>query len=229
IVVSIILIPLMYFVVAPAIIRSKVRNIPLSALNITTMDVQSFETQGLNFNFSASLPQQFPIQMWARITPKTVSIQTDEKGWNDEAALAVVESPPLDLNLKYPQLDMSGKLLVRDSKPLKALMTEFSAKGLSARSLYARMKIDIGVFGITFYSNFEVEKPIELAHVKNDLLSVWSEIPDWFKSPTERERSGKALKGELTFDENSFMILPQFPPLTLHSVNIDNAPKGPVM
>ncbi|ORZ34796.1 hypothetical protein BCR44DRAFT_132050, partial [Catenaria anguillulae PL171] len=223
------MIPLMYFLIAPAIIRSKVRNLPLSSLNITTMDVQSFDAQGLNFTFAGSVPAQFPIPVWSKITPRQIQVQTDGEGWNEATSLLDLDAPPIDLNLKYPEIAMSGKVRIPNTVPARALVSEFSAKGLSARSLYARMKVDIGVFGITFYSNFEIEKPIDLNAVKNDLLSVWSEIPEWIKSPEERERSAKALKGQLAFDENAFTILPQFPPITLHSVAVDNSPKGPAV
>ncbi|KNE64762.1 hypothetical protein AMAG_10109 [Allomyces macrogynus ATCC 38327] len=219
-VLTIILVPLMHFVVVPAIIRAKVKSMPLSSMNISAFEIKEFDSDGFKFQFAASLPEQFPIAVWSKVTPRQVQMQTDPKKWNDDSQIMAMDMPPLEFNLKSPQVAFDGNFRVPHVDNMKKLVTEFSSdEGLSARAFHTRMRVDIAVFGITFYKSFEVEKDLEVPNVKANLLQLWSVIPDWPRSATEAQSLGSV----------SYTFLPQFPPVVLKSFAVNNTEKGPVV
>ncbi|KAJ3357450.1 hypothetical protein GGF32_001059 [Allomyces javanicus] len=226
---TIIIVPLMYFVVVPAIIRAKVKSMPLSSMNISAFEIKEFDSDGFKFQFAASLPEQFPIAVWSKVTPRQVQVQTDPKKWNDDSQIMAMDMPPLEFNLKSPQVAFDGNFRVPHVDNMKKLVTEFSSdEGLSARAFHTRMRVDIAVFGITFYKSFEVEKDLEVPNVKANLLQLWSVIPDWVKSPEERHRTTKLTEAQ-SLGSVSYTFLPQFPPVVLKSFAVNNTDKGPVV
>ncbi|KAL7746566.1 hypothetical protein RI367_008093 [Sorochytrium milnesiophthora] len=231
----VIVVPLMYFVVVPHIIRSKVANMPLSSMNVTRMDIKGFQADGLSFSFATSMPEQFPISISSKIRPISFELQSAAAP-DSTSTLVALDVPELEVNLKHPDVAFDGAMRVDNPDNAQALIKQLSSDaGMPEQTLHARMVVDISVFGIKFYPKFALEKALALPAIKGDLLSFWNSLPDYIKTADERTRVQAAQdKKSLTVSNTdgqftTFSFLPDFPPVLLSSLDISSNDKGPTL
>ena len=172
---------LAYLVFIPTFIRSKVASQDLNQIRLEKMLFRDFDSQSFRFDMEATLPAQFPLPLSAELAPFTLSAAVGD------ATLFDVHLPKLafTLNKEIP-LNMEAETSFKsaDIARVQKLISDFSSdSGLAPFELSMRAKVDISMFGITFYRGFEIDRKIPVPQVRSRIDELMAVMPEFMKRP----------------------------------------------
>jgi hypothetical protein len=172
-----------YLAVIPAVIRDKIASQDLNQIRLERMQFRDFGDTSFRFSMRAILPPQFPLPLTARLSPFTLNIQHASK----QSALLDVLIPGFDITLNSDiPLDWEAEASFKqaDLLVLQKMIADFSSdSGLAPFDLAVRTAVDISLFGITFYPQFQIERFIPIPQIRSYLDEVMAAMPAFMKQP----------------------------------------------
>ncbi|TPX55816.1 hypothetical protein PhCBS80983_g05003 [Powellomyces hirtus] len=175
---TIILAPLIYFVVVPKIIQSKIDGIDASRLALTRLDVVLWNPNGLRFGFATAIPAQLFLPLHVTLGAMTAQIGDKDdfgKGW------AEAQIPEIAVKISQEmKVDLEGDLVVKN---VRDLFQKLSSKGGMQRlTLRAKFGATINVWGIKFYKNLPLHKDIIMPTIAPTVESLYGALPSAMKA-----------------------------------------------
>jgi hypothetical protein len=181
--VSIIAIPLSYFVIIPKIIQDTLNRTPLDSLTLSNLDIANFTSKQIGFHLKAQLPPPTILPFFAEIGDFTLRVHDDSK---EENRLLDAQVPGFGFKLNDPVfLDMRGNMSFQESDmaALKGLVERFSRNELKDTTFMARSEVVVRMFGITWYGALPIYKELPVPTIANDLVSVFKALPNFARIP----------------------------------------------
>ncbi|TPX67077.1 hypothetical protein SpCBS45565_g04061 [Spizellomyces sp. 'palustris'] len=217
---AIVVAPLTYFVIIPAIIQSKINGIDMESLGISRIDVVSWSANGLRFGFAATLPSQLFLPIRVTLAPMS-AVVGEKKNFKDGWAEAKLPEFSIKINEEI-KLDFEGDLLIRDSEALAGLIEAFSNDKLQGMGIRAKFGATIKIWGITWYKNLPLHKDLNLPDVGPTVAGLYKALPQAVRARNLNQaiRSRFAAKDLWTFQD------PTLPDMAIQSVNISMSDTG---
>ena len=172
-----ILVPIVYFVVIPGVIRSTVATADISALTVAYANVTGTSSNSIDMAVDASLPSPRKFPLTAKLSPMIMSIRNSD----GQAELAKIKVPEITLSLKdVIHFAMAFNILVPSTSyaQIDAIFQKLSSEdGLDGVKMSVIAPLTISMWGITFYRDLEVRRDIEFPKLRNRLLDLMDQLP----------------------------------------------------
>ncbi|CAI2168549.1 9111_t:CDS:2, partial [Funneliformis geosporum] len=233
---TIILAPLVYFIIIPAILRYKIKKLDLNRITIDYMDVKEWKSNGLKFSLKAIIPKQFFLPMQTKLAALNLTLHDA-----NSISLLKISVPEMEINIGKPiVLEFEGDVIFKETG-LNNLIGKFSQPdGLQETSISADTQITVQMWGVTWYKNLDVKRILKIPKLDGNLMSLWNNLPKFLLSQKIQEvmvaKQTVDTGGVNAIDSNKpliidgivfWQILPGFPPINIKALDIVFTDAGP--
>ncbi|CAG8607500.1 11585_t:CDS:2, partial [Funneliformis caledonium] len=224
----IILAPLIYFVIIPAILRYKVKRLDLNKITIDYIDVIEWKSNGLKFSWKAVIPKQFFLSMQTKLASLNLELHDAES-----ISLLKISVPEMEINIGKPiVLEFEGDVIFEEFG-LKNLIGKVSQPGgIQETSISAVTQITVQMWGITWYKNLDIKRIIKIPKLDGNLMLLCNNMPKFLLSKKMQQvivpNDAVDVHKPLVIDGIVFwQILPGFPPINMKALDIVFTDAGP--